>query len=168
MFRRRTNRLNSHIYEGNYWYFVTICTQEKSKIFGSVVNGEMVLNKIGNVIQSKITQLPNIYNIHVDQFIVMPNHVHLMIGNNTISLSRIIAGFESFATKEVKQLVAESSRFPCGDREAYATALLLNNHNTLWQKSFYDHVIRSDRDLSRVREYINNNPLQWELDEYFT
>jgi putative transposase len=177
------------LYQSGRWYFVTICTQGKQCIFveeGSCLPNpdypypKFKLNKFGKIIENKIQNLPNYYNLLIDEYTIMPNHIHLIIGNNDQSISKIISGFKSFCYKEIKK-VTEASTLD-GDQEVSptntiseektnnsdesiaATKCLIKKHNTIWQKSFYDHIIRNETDLQRIREYIICNPLNWHLD----
>ena len=90
--------------------------------------------------------------VGLDSFVVMPNHVHgIVILKQGIALTRVIQAFKSISTNEYIRGVKTKGweKFD----------------GTLWQRSFYDHVIRNDQDLSRIQEYILNNPLQWALDD---
>ena len=144
---------------------VTICTQDKVNYFGEIEQARMQLNHIGQIATDYWGAIPeHFHNTVVDELVVMPNHIHgiiIIVGNadlrsppqrwtqqqtdrSKMYLSKIIHGFKSSVTRMV--------------REQW------NNHSFGWQKSFYDHVIRNDEDLYRVRAYIRNNPLNWELD----
>ena len=134
----------------------------------------MRLNEIGVIAHRHWREIPNCFpNASLDEFIVMPNHIHgvLFIGDKTRStrsaraacmnppqsqqedidrskmyLSKIIQGFKSSVTRTV------------GKRR--------DDHAFGWQRSFYDHVIRDDANLNRIREYVRNNPLKWAFDKY--
>jgi putative transposase len=107
----------------------------------------------------------------------MPNHFHAIITfldkpiskhtNKLVNLSQIISSFKSITQKYFRENVGESSVIPIdvisGGTETAPTQI----YRKLWQKSFYDHIIRNEKDLDRIREYICNNPAKWELDKYF-
>ena len=174
---RKPNRLKDYDYSQTGYYLVTICTQDKVNYFGGIEKGQMQLNDIGQIATDCWQDIPEHFrNTALDEFVVMPNHIHGIIiikgddfsrndgdgvGNadlrsrpkrctqqhtdrSKMYLSKIIHGFKSSVTRMVRKR---------GD-----------NHIFGWQKSFYDHVIRNDADLHRVRTYIQNNPLNWELD----
>ena len=148
---------------------MTICTQDRANYFGGIGKGQMRLNDIGQIVTDCWRAIPeHFHNTGVDAFVVMPHHIHGIIvikGNNSLQgdgvgnndrcslrnarnmelLPKIISQYKSSVTRMVRKQ--------------------WNNHRFGWQKSFYDHVIRSDEDLHRVRTYIQNNPLNWELDE---
>lgn len=174
--QRKSLRLKGYDYSQSGYYFVTICTQEKRKILCKIVGddahvvpyaiGEKVINCWNNI--SQVNK-----NIKTDLFCLMPNHIHgiIIIENsecqNNIkkekkygfeeaerwghrSLHGIIRDFKSVTTRFYNKMVDESLK------------------NTLWQKSYYEHIIRHERELQMIREYINNNPLEWQEDCYFT
>ena len=164
---RRSNRLPGYDYSQNGYYSVTICTNDKKHLFGHVVNKEMVLSKYGEIVQQCWEKIPEHFpNIEIDEFQIMPNHVHgiIHICRGTAcraptkgmfgkplpgSLSTIIRSFKSAVTRQINQ-----SRNTPGTR--------------LWQRNFYEHVIRNEKDLLRIREYIISNPENWDKDEYNT
>jgi REP element-mobilizing transposase RayT len=158
---RKLNRLTGFDYSNEGYYFVTICVKDKTEWFGEIKDGRMMLNKYGKIIKNRWVWLPKQYfYIQFDEFVVMPNHFHgiLSIGNGhdnvgnarerslrkMKSLSELIGAFKTTSSKLI-----------------HRTGLL----EFQWQKSFYDHIIRNEQDLTRVREYIVNNPLKWEEDE---
>lgn len=148
---------------------MTICTHDRGNYFGEIDGAQMKLNNIGQIVTDCWRKIPDHFpNTALDEFIVMPNHVHgiIVIGGNNFSrgdgdgnndrcslrstrnmqlLPKIISQYKSSVTRMVRNQ--------------------WNNHTFGWQKSFYDHVIRNDEDLHRVRTYIRNNPLNWELDK---
>ena len=168
--RRSSLRLAQYDYTQTGAYFITICTKDRKNIFGKINNGLMLLNNIGEIVQQEWQQLADVrHNVELDEFIVMPNHFHAILfitdqGEGTASraptedtprkrsfgkpvpgsLSSIIGGFKSGASKRINQ----STNF---------------NSAGIWQRSFFDHVIRTDASLARIREYIVTNPLRWEL-----
>ena len=164
---RRSIRLREYDYSQAGAYFVTICTWQKECLLGDVVNGEMRLNEFGGIVDREWHKTPRIRKeIELDSFVVMPNHIHgIIIINDTgndkrnvgangrsplrmkpKSLSSFIAGFKSIVTKTINQ-----------------------NRNTpsmpLWQRNYFERVIRNENELHAIRQYIINNPLQWDMDE---
>jgi REP element-mobilizing transposase RayT len=154
---RKLNRLANYNYSLPGYYFITICTKDRVCYFGDVVNGEMVLNGYGRVVEKQWLWLKeNFPYVKLDVFQIMPNHFHGIliiepVGNGLdrslhkqLPLSNLVGAFKTTSSKLIRQfgLITFS-----------------------WQKSFYDHVIRRDESLDKIREYIVNNPKQWELDE---
>ncbi len=158
MRHRKQNRLQNYDYSQNGMYFVTICTKDKKCYFGEIVNDEMILNDFGEITQQVLLNLPNHYNnINIDTFVIMPNHVHVIVEINdnvgtgfkpvptTHGLSEIIRGFKTFSSRKMnEQKPLEKFK---------------------WQRSFYDHIIRKDESLNKIREYIIINPREWNKDE---
>jgi putative transposase len=164
--RHPSLRLQDYDYAEAGAYFVTICTWNRRHVLGQIDQGVMVLNVIGSIVTEEWLNLPKLRNnVELDQFIVMPNHFHaiLFIADKikgtasrapterifgqpvSGSLSTIIGGFKSGVANRLNRLA----------NSLYAR---------LWQRSFFDHVIRNDESLARIREYIVTNPLGWELD----
>ncbi len=151
---RKTNRLREYDYSMTGYYYVTICTYNREELFGHIENNQMILNKSGRIAKTAWLEIPNHFpNIELDEFIVMPNHIHgIIIINNPVgdgharpvnknnNLSVIIGSYKSAVSKEMHQL---------------------NNISFHWQRSFYEHVIRTEKSLSNIREYISNNPATW-------
>ena len=141
---RKPHRLKPFIYLQNGAYFITICATDMKWQFGAVVNDEIQLSALGRIVDNNIRRLDQTYDcVHVLNDVVMPNHVHLLVellGDAPPSVSRIVRLFKSAVTKDAGMPV--------------------------WQKSFYDRVIRDDNEYMLRWQYIDNNPKKWLLDEY--
>jgi REP element-mobilizing transposase RayT len=170
---RRSIRLKGYDYTQPGAYFVTICTRNRECLFGGIVDGKMRLNPLGDIVAACWHDLPNHYpHVQLDAFVIMPNHVHGIIvlldpgdvgaglgpapttGGVPTShpkthrghgLPEIVRAFKSFSARRIN----EYRRTP---------------GTPVWQRNYYEHIIRNERSLGRIREYIVNNPLQWELD----
>ena len=155
-------------------YFVTICTLARESLFGEIRNGTMCLNEYGTTVDSEWGMAGDKRkDIELDAYVVMPNHFHAIIfmidlGRGTArcaptntgdnrnyrkfgkmisgSLPVIIRSFKSAATKKINELRDEHGA-------------------PLWQRNYYEHVIRNDKNLQQTREYIINNPSKWEFDK---
>jgi putative transposase len=192
--RRKPNRLSiPQIYQSSNWYFVTVCIKHRQNILSHVganldSPGEAIirLSPFGKIIERECLSLKNCYeNIELDQFVIMPNHFHGIIcfmgesiskfTKKPTNLSKIIKYFKSKTTIEVKHVLESGefnnlqsqngeSRFAptIGNKNLYTHFL---NAGSIWQKSFYDHVIRNEKDLQNIRQYIIDNPRKWEVDE---
>jgi REP element-mobilizing transposase RayT len=161
---RKGPRLSMYDYSSAGYYFVTICTRHRECFFGEIIKEAMSLNCAGQMIASAWSDMPRRFNqVSLDSFVVMPNHIHgiiilkngIGVGADLVSaricVSRVIQAFKSTSTNEYIRRVNQKGwdKFD----------------KTLWQRSFYDHVIRNEKDLLRIQEYILNNPLQWAMDE---
>lgn len=179
-FTRKPNRLpHKPLYQGNNWYFITICTVDKKCLFVEeplrFQNNKFELSKIGKEIDSLWKAIPILFsNTTIDEFVIMPNHIHFILGihgevyykngNKVQSLSDIIGKFKSLSWMNIKNKIVAKG-LPLHYSQDYTTWNRKGSSTQIWQKSFYDHIIRDDKDLDRVREYILNNPTNWQLDE---
>ncbi len=180
---RRTIRLIEYDYSTPWWYYVTICTHERKNLFGKIIGGKIILNECGKIVEEEWLRTKEIRNnIDLDYYIIMPNHFHGNIIINSrgelnspqeVNLSQkenggriqyaptndkfrspshnlgaIIRGFKAVVTKRINEKQGTSKQ-------------------KIWQRNYYEHIIRNDLDLQNIRKYIELNPLKWELDEYF-
>ncbi|QIM68708.1 transposase [Basfia succiniciproducens] len=153
-YRRRTHlRLPFYDYSQYGCYFVTICAKNRFFLFGQIVNGEMQLNEIGKIVKIELLNLLHIYpNSLILDYVIMPNHLHFIWFNqDDIALSRVIKSFKGNAVTQYRHFIYANKR----------------EYKPLWQRSFYEHIIRDDKDYERIADYIENNPLQWELDRFY-
>lgn len=158
--RRRSLRLQSYDYSWPGDYFVTICVADRMPRFGAAIDSLLRLNDAGTMIDTQWRSLAERFaHVELDAYVVMPNHLHGILRLNTIpeqaseTLSSILQAFKSLTTSAY----ANGVRFhgwPEFDRR-------------LWQQGFYDHVIRDERDLDRVRAYIDANPQHWYQDREY-
>ena len=157
---RRSIRLKDYDYASPGEYFVTVCPHDRQCLFGEIVDGEMMLNESGLIVVGEWKRSSIIrQEIEIDSFVVMPNHLHGILvvsdycrgGSRTAPtakrkpLSRIIGAFKTVSTKRVNIL----RRTPGAP---------------LWQRGFYEHVIRDTDNMNLIREYIITNPARWALD----
>jgi putative transposase len=166
---RRSIRLQGYDYAQAGAYFVTICVHDRACLLGEIVDGEMRMNDAGCMVHGVWDDVPNYYaGVELDAFVVMPNHVHgivVVVGAGpracpnmgqpqgvapTLSLPDVVHRFKTLTTRRYVYGVKQHGwpLFP----------------GRVWQRNYYEHIIRNDESLNRVREYIANNPVQWELD----
>jgi putative transposase len=151
---RKLPRLPGYDYSQNGAYFITICTLNRHSIFGEVLTGEMQLNTCGEIAQNCWDDLPNHYkHIELDAFVIMPNHVHGIVlifeQNPKHGLPEIVRAFKSYTTKRINRYEETSNR-------------------TIWQRSYYDVILRNEKDLNIRRQYIQANPRRWTEDDYYS
>ena len=153
-YRKAHLRLPYYDYSQNGCYFVTICTQNRAMLFGNIENGKMYLSDIGKIIEDELLHLVEHYpNSIIESYVIMPNHLHFIWFNqNNVSLSNVVRRFKGNATSRYHSLMQERKQY----------------YIPLWQRSFYEHIIRDDKDYEKIVEYIENNPLQWELDRFYS
>ncbi len=169
--RRRSIRLIGYDYTQPGAYFVTIVTHERGCLFGKVVNGAMQLNPLGEIVRAewfKTAELRPYVRLDEREFVVMPNHIHGIIwivdddDNDDVGATRrvaptiprgpiprsigaIIGQFKSAVTKRINAMRNRASA-------------------PIWQRNYYEHIIRNDSSRNRIRQYILENPLRWHLD----
>ena len=154
---RKRNRLESIGYDENGAYFITICTKRKASLFwrvgAAMRSPPECLTRAGQIADDRIQRIEGIYDgsVHVDNSVVMPNHVHMLLRIETSVMGgrRIAAPTIMSVVNQYKGAVSKAVGFPC------------------WQKSFHDHIIRDDSDYHRIWTYIDANPGKWEEDCYY-
>jgi REP element-mobilizing transposase RayT len=181
---RRSIRLKGHDYSDSGIYFITICTYHREEVFGAIVDGTIELNELGKIVVKHWQWLSTQYSyVTLDEWVVMPNHLHGVlaitdtsrrggsrtaptnhccgtptpnqccdlptISNNDRKrkpLGRLIGAFKTVSTKEINQI--------------------RNAPNTpIWQRNYYEHIVRDRTSLQYIRHYIRNNPLSWKEDQ---
>ena len=157
--KRKQNRLKEFDYGSGYSYFITICTQGRVKTLSNITTtvGEDIilpqstvkLTNIGQIVEESILSIENHYeNVFLEQYVIMPNHVHLIL---TISNDgRIIS------SPTIPIIVGQLKRYA-----SKKTGI------SLWQRSYHDHVIRNKKDYEEISKYIYENPINWETDEFY-
>jgi putative transposase len=152
--QRRSIRLRGYDYTQNGAYFVTICTWQRQHLFGEIVEGKMHLGELGSIVEWHWHKLVKYHPyLELDAFVVMPNHIHgiLVLTENgrsskRQSLSEIIRGFKTFSARHINKY-----RNPAG--------------LPVWQRGYYDRIIRNDEAWQNIQQYIANNPSNWMDDE---
>ena len=155
--KRKANRLAEYDYSAPGAYFITFCTKDKACILWDTVGASIArpkkvpLSAYGMIVDEAVRQIPMRYPvISLDQYVVMPNHVHLLLQIHTdIHGQRLEAPSVSMVIQQLKGAVTK--------RIGYS----------IWQKLFHDHVIRNERDYQEIWKYIDNNPVLWEKDCFY-
>lgn len=165
MFAKRSPlRLKNYDYASNGAYFVTICTKDRECLFGEITERKMRLNEFGEIVRDEWLKTPVVRpGVELDVFVVMPNHIHgiVVLSNKEIgskavtnrkgcgpassSVGAMIGQFKSATTKRIRAMNRRSG--------------------LIWQRDYYDHIIRDESDLNKIREYIIQNPMRWMEDE---
>lgn len=153
---RRNPRLPGYDYQQPGAYFVTVCLLDRLRLLGKVVNGRMQESPAGQMVRSVWEAMPERYEgVEVDEFIVMPDHIHGIIiltgagSPSSLSLPPVVQRFKSLTTTRYREAVVSSDWTPY--------------RGSLWQRNYYDHIIRDAAELNRIRQYIRENPLRWTL-----
>lgn len=158
--KRKLIRLSGYDYSQFGYYYITICTQNRKCLFGNIIDNKMVLNNIGigKMIKNNWEFLPKYFPVGLDEYQIMPNHIHSIInivgaGLSRPTLGQIIAYFKYQTTKQI------NARYQTGAKTAP-----LQEFNKIWQRNYYEHVVRNESELLKIREYVKLNPQIWERD----
>ena len=163
---RQSIRLQGYDYSRGGAYFITICARDRQCLFGDVVDRHMQLNQAGLIICSVWDNLPRFYDgIELDAFVVMPNHVHgVVVINQPVGTIHDSPSHAVPVAQRRRMLLAKLiGRFKMVSAKQI-NALRGSSGQSLWQRNYYEHVIRDDGSLNRIRQYISDNPAQWEFD----
>jgi putative transposase len=194
-YRIGSARLPSWDYSSSGYYFITICTLNRACFFGEVIKGEMQLSRLGEIGQRFWAEIPNhTRNATLDEYVVMPNHVHGIIiisqsggAPTPVPVETLPVETLPVETLPVETLHATSLPRPPRDPndpmavispQAGSLAAMVRSYKSAvsywashngrpdfgWQARYYDHIIRDEVNLSKVRQYIRDNPLNWHLD----
>ena len=163
--QRKSPRLNGFDYNSEYAYFVTICTQDRKCLLSHIVGTGVLtcpsveLTDYGKIAQKTIQEMDDFYDhISVDTFVIMPNHVHLLV--------RITQVGENDESGQVRTPVPTNKVSALSSFVASFKRLCTRQYgHSIWQARYYDHIIRDGRDYQAHLRYIDENPLRWELDE---
>ena len=146
--KRKTTRLQNFDYSSNNYYFITICTHEKKCIFGKPDK----LNIYGKIAKKYIIGIENAFpDISVDQYVVMPNHIHMILIVNESeerksNVSTVVGQYKMMVTKEIRKIKPDC---------------------VVWQRSFHDHIIRNEKSYLKIWEYVKYNHQKWSEDCYY-
>jgi len=169
-YQRRSIRLHGYDYSQPGSYFITVCTLDKAPLLGEIAEGEMVLNAIGKIVEKCWLAIPDHFaNIELDKFVVMPNHIHGIISiyplNNDINNTVGVQNFEPLQNK-YQHIIPKSVGSIIRAFKIGVTKWVHKNTNmhNVWQRNYYEHIIRDEPELNRIRRYIINNPPKWEFD----
>ena len=164
---RRSIRLKGYDYSNNGYYFITICSKNRECIFGNLIVGALLacaqdrieLSIAGKIVDKHWNNIPNEYeNIYLDEYIIMPNHIHGIViidkdngaqASSAPTISQIMRSFKSKSGIEYLKHIKDND---------------LNLSGKLWQRNYYEHIIRDENELEQIRTYIVNNPIKWNED----
>lgn len=170
---RRSIRLKGYDYSTPGAYFVTVVTFRREELMGEITNGVMKLNRLGLLVQQCWQAIPlHHLQARLDEYIIMPNHIH-----GIILLSKGEASARADTRRRLIAKVADASPQPASGTKSRSLGAIIQNFksvstrkaninyfnpgNTLWQRNYYEHIIRNEAEMSRIREYIRANPSRW-------
>ena len=150
--KRKIVRLPEYDYSRNGAYFITLCTEKRAEILSEIRRGGALLRPVGCIAEQTLLELPQRYPVSIDKYVVMPNHLHFILcireAAKSIPLDAILCAYKSITTKAANQAEHTPGR-------------------KLWQRSYYEHVIRNESDYREIWQYIDENPQKWELDRFY-
>jgi REP element-mobilizing transposase RayT len=166
IYRRRSLRLKDYYYSQEGAYFITICAYNRLCLFGEIANGIMIPNEIAMMIDKWWIKFPQKFPpVEIDYNVIMPNHFHgiIIINNHNTSiekgaragapLHKIIQWFKTMTTNDYIKWKNQNKR--------------PRSSGGLWQRNYYEYIIRNEDDLYNTRKYIEENPLKWEIDSEY-
>ena len=184
--QRKSPRLRGYDYAQSGGYFVTICTAGRAHLFGEIVAGEMVLSKVGEIAHQEMGKIPEYWSgwVDIDLYIVMPNHVHIivvLVGTarmpsasashpdmpaETEFLPSVSASHPD-TQKRVPTLGNVIGNYKSGVTRSARRMGYTNNGHPIWQGRYHDHIVRNEKSLNKLREYVLDNPARWEEDVFY-
>ena len=160
--QRKPTRLQEYDYSQSGYYFVTICAKDKQNLFGEIVGGgaldapQMKLSAIGELVNKYIQSTNQIPEITVDKYVIMPNHIHLILNIENGTSKAPSPTHSTPANQLIPHAISTLKRFVNRDAK-------LN----VFQRSFHDHIIRNEADYRRIWNYIDTNPAKWNEDCFY-
>jgi REP element-mobilizing transposase RayT len=172
-------RLKDYDYSQAGAYFMTVCAWNKECIFGEIKDGEILFNEYGKSVMKCWDAIPSHFiNAECDEFVVMPNHIHGIITISNVGAQFIAPSCINRQTSHRFKINQNNKKGVMNHAptlggivrsfKARCTYMINQIRNTsgipVWQRNYYEHVIRTEKELNQIREYIVNNPMRWELD----
>lgn len=177
---RQSLRLKGYDYTSAGMYFITICTHQRQCLFGEIVAGEMQLSNDGKIVRSHWLKLPKYHpHLQLDAFVVMPNHFHGILVLTDTSVGAGLAGNQSMRTEKPETKPAPTHIAAPTNHHGIPeiirgfktfSARRINQRQKVsgvpvWQRNYYEHIIRNETSLQRLQQYIHNNPFSWQEDQ---
>ena len=159
---RRSIRLKGYDYSSEGAYYVTIVTYQRDCLFGEIMNKEMILNEFGKIADECWRGIPEHFTfVELGAYVVMPNHVHgiIIIRRGTIYRAPTVEQFQKPVAGSIPTIIRTY--------KAAVTRRIGREHNAtgIWQRNYYEHIIRNEKDLQNKSDYINANPSLWDEDD---
>jgi putative transposase len=183
--KRRSTRLKGWDYASPGYYFITICTYERERLFGDVVNGKMQLNDAGHFTEQCWKNIPKHFPYtDLDEFVIMPNHMHgIVVIRRSVGAynhtpqrqdQSVPRGANIYSPMRINTPIEPSLRSPSktigsiirGFKIGVSKMIKKNTEiSMVWQRNYYEHIIRSEAELDQTRQYIRDTPAEWPDDE---
>ena len=154
---RKSIRLKEYDYAKAGLYFVTICTKNRLNILSQIIQGSVKtdpynkLNILGNIVERELNNIPSHFkNVNIDKYVIMPNHIHVII-----EICNVGASLDSPKIVKLSNVVG-----------LFKSGVSKNIGYSIWQRNYYEHIIRDEKEYNKICEYIEYNPLGWEADKF--
>jgi len=170
---RQSIRLQGYDYSQAGAYFLTICMKNRQCLFGDVVDVEMRLNDAGGIAQQCWNEIPiHFPHVELDEFVIMPNHVH-----GIVVIADAAVGAKNFSPLQTTP--QRTTQRPCGTSKTIGSIVRgfkigvtkwmhqSTNFHDIWQRNYWEHIVRDETEMNRIRQYIHNNPAQWKSDRLY-
>ena len=151
--KRKHNRLSADLYCVPGAYFITICVSERQKLLWrndkETLTHDIPLSEIGMIVQEHIIDIPSHYagSIVVQKYVIMPNHVHILLSSHNA---------DDRACPDIRQVI-----------RAFKGSVSKHVGRSIWQKGFFDRIVRDMNEYDTIWKYIDENPIKWQLDKYY-
>lgn len=186
-YRISSARLPGYDYGQNGSYFITICTKNRNHFFGEIVANKMCLNEIGNLANQYWLEIPNHFPyIELENFVVMPNHIHGILIINKNMDNATLQGFSVVETLQCNVSTitvtppAKNQKMSDISPKSGTISSIIRSYKSIvtkharyiepefeWQSRFHDHIIRNETSFNNIQNYIENNPVNWKDDKFY-
>ncbi len=168
---RKSMRLKGYDYSQAGLYFINICTKNREHIFGIIENGEIIMNEYRNITCNYWNNIPNHYNnVELGEYIVMPNHFHgiVLLNNKIINKPKQDVSKKDAINRTPTVTVGNIVR--AFKARCTHTINKMNNNIgiSVWQRNYYEHIIRNEKSYHQISEYIKSNSINWQDDKFNT
>ena len=166
--KRKQNRLENFDYSSYGAYFITICTKNRRKILSNIVGDgaydvpKTVLTEYGKIVEKYILSTEKIKNVFIEQYVIMPNHIHMII-----FIENKIPKYENLRNNGTSRAPSPTNETIPHIVSTFKRFCNKDIGENIFQRSFYDHVIRNKQDYEQISKYIYENPTNWEMDELY-
>ena len=164
--QRKSNRLHGYDYSEARCYFITICTYNRMESLSRICRGDprgrpqVQLTALGQIADAAFLSVQNLYGVSFDKSVMMPNHVHFILNMAVERATARVAPTVGQVVGAYKSIIAREWIALCS-REGLRA-------NKIWQRNYYDHIIRKEQDYREIWNYIDTNPLKWDQDRFYT
>ena len=166
---RRSVRLKDYDYSQEGLYFVTICTKDKLCLFGYIKEDSVILNDIGNIAMKEWLNTENIrHNIALHDFVIMPNHIHFIIEIKPVGAYCIRPENNISPNNDYLDIKFQSPKQTIGSIvRGFKSNITRQLGYSIWQRNYYEHIIRNEESYYKIVNYIRNNPSNWNKDKFY-